>query len=112
MNEGMILLNPKGKLISINPAAKRLLDASEDCIGADMLSLSRDLGFRKFYQMPYKESRVKELFHCTEKAIRLTPIQSLSEMHVKEQHCSFNVTEKRKQNKYAVNLLSQMYLMS
>ncbi len=44
---GMILLNPKRKIISINPAAKRLLDASEDCIGADMLSLSRDLELQK-----------------------------------------------------------------
>lgn len=43
MNEGMILLNSKGKIISINSAAKRLLDAGNDCIGSDMLSLCRNL---------------------------------------------------------------------
>ncbi len=43
MNEGMILLNQKGKIISINPAARKLLDARVDCIGADMLSLCRNL---------------------------------------------------------------------
>ena len=43
MNEGMILLNAKGKIISINSAAKKLLDAEEDCIGANMLFLNRNL---------------------------------------------------------------------
>lgn len=43
MNEGMILLNSKGKIISINSAAKKLLDAGNDCIGSDMLSLCRNL---------------------------------------------------------------------
>lgn len=43
MNEGMILLNQKGKIISINPAAEKLLDADKDCIGSDMLSLCRNL---------------------------------------------------------------------
>lgn len=47
MNEGMILLNPKGKIISINLAAQRLLDARDDCIGADMLSLSRNLDLQE-----------------------------------------------------------------
>lgn len=47
MNEGMVLLNQKGKIISINPAAKRILDAGEDCTGADMLSLCRDLDLQE-----------------------------------------------------------------
>ena len=47
MNEGMILLNPKGKIISINPAARKLLDAQRNCIGADMLSLSRNLDLQE-----------------------------------------------------------------
>lgn len=47
MNEGMILLNRKGKIVSINPAAKRLLGADDDCEGSDMLSLSRNLELQK-----------------------------------------------------------------
>lgn len=43
MNEGMILLNSKGKIISINSAARKLLDAGDDCIGSDMLSICRNL---------------------------------------------------------------------
>lgn len=47
MNEGMVLLNQKGKIISINPAAKRMLDAGADCIGTDMLSLCRNLDLQE-----------------------------------------------------------------
>lgn len=43
MNEGMVLLNQKGKIISINPAAKKLLNAGKDCTGLDMLSLCRNM---------------------------------------------------------------------
>lgn len=43
MNEGMVLLNHRGKIISINPAARQLLDAPPDCVGLDMLSLNRNL---------------------------------------------------------------------
>lgn len=43
MNEGMVLLNPKGKIISINPAASRLLDADAGCVGSDLLFLCRNL---------------------------------------------------------------------
>ena len=39
MNEGMVLLNQKGKIITINSVAGRLLEAGSDCIGDDMLSL-------------------------------------------------------------------------
>ncbi len=47
MNEGMVLLNQKGKIISINPAAKRILDAGEDCTGTDILSLCRNLDLQE-----------------------------------------------------------------
>lgn len=43
MSEGMILLNKKGKILSINPAAGKLLNAPQDCAGVDILSLNRNL---------------------------------------------------------------------
>lgn len=43
MNEGMVLLNQKGKIISINSAAKKLLGAGADCTGMDILSLCRNM---------------------------------------------------------------------
>ena len=43
MSEGMVLLNEHGKIVSINPAAMALLGASQNCVGTDMLTVSRNL---------------------------------------------------------------------
>lgn len=43
MKEGMILLNPEGRIISINPSAVELLNAESHCVGKDILTISRDL---------------------------------------------------------------------
>lgn len=47
MNEGMLLLNGEGKVVSINPAACNLLGAGTDCIGVDMLTLNRNLDLQE-----------------------------------------------------------------
>lgn len=47
MNEGMLLLNAKRKILSINPAAMSLLDANPDCTGEDLLTVSRDLNLQE-----------------------------------------------------------------
>ena len=43
MNEGMVLLDEAGTILSINPAARRLLDADGDCVGQDFLTVDRDV---------------------------------------------------------------------
>lgn len=50
MNEGMILLNQEEKVLSINPAAMTLLDATEQCVGADMLTVSRNLDLQELLE--------------------------------------------------------------
>lgn len=47
MKEGMILLNSKGKIISINPSAMRLLDTNGYCIGRDVLTICRNLDMQE-----------------------------------------------------------------
>lgn len=47
MNEGMILLNAKRKILSINPAAGKLLGTDRYCIGEDLLTVSRDLNLQE-----------------------------------------------------------------
>lgn len=42
MDEGMILLTAKGQIVSINPAAERLLDTDGGCVGRDFLTVSRN----------------------------------------------------------------------
>ena len=43
MSEGLVLLDEAGVILSINPAARRLLDAAEDCVGQDLLTVDRDV---------------------------------------------------------------------
>ncbi len=41
MQEGLILLDSEGTILSINPAAKQLFDAENDCIGKNFLKIDR-----------------------------------------------------------------------
>ncbi len=41
MTEGILLLNPKGNVVGINHAAKRLFGTDESCIGQHLLSVNR-----------------------------------------------------------------------
>ena len=43
MSEGLVLLDEAGVILSINPAARRLLDAAENCVGQDLLAVDRDV---------------------------------------------------------------------
>jgi len=54
MREGIVLLNRRGTILSINPAAARLLGAQGPAAGRDILSVNRDL-------------RLQELLHRSEK---------------------------------------------
>ena len=41
MQEGLVLLNEKGEILSINPAAQTLFHAENDCVGQDFLTIER-----------------------------------------------------------------------
>lgn len=41
MNEGLVLLDEKNVILSINPAAKKLFGAGSECIGQDFLAIDR-----------------------------------------------------------------------
>ena len=43
MSEGLVLLDEAGVILSINPAARRLLDAAENCVGQDLLTVDRNV---------------------------------------------------------------------
>ena len=49
MQEGLVLLSSEGKLISINPAAKQIFDAEDDCIGKNFLTIDRSSSMRSAY---------------------------------------------------------------
>lgn len=97
MNEGMILLNPKGKIISINPAAERLLDAGDDCIGADMLSLSRNLDLQEILEGALRGEQGERIIGLHGESYQIDADPITSDHVVKGAALFFfNVTEKEK----------------
>ena len=46
MQEGLVLLDGEGTVLSINPAAKRLFDAEENCVGKNFLMIDRTRAMR------------------------------------------------------------------
>lgn len=47
MNEGIVLLNSKGKIISINETAEKLFEIGEEDIGKDVFSVCRNLAIKE-----------------------------------------------------------------
>ncbi len=97
MNEGMILLNQKGKILSINPAAKKLLDANNDCIGADILSLNRNLDLQELLSNALQGETGKRIIVLQGESYQIDANPIISEHITKGAAlCFFNVTEKEK----------------
>lgn len=97
MNEGMLLLNPKGKIISINPAAERLLGAGKECIGADMLSLSRNLALQEVLSNALQGKQGERIIELHGGSYQIDANPITSENLVKGAALFFfNVTEKEK----------------
>ena len=46
MQEGLVLLDGEGTIISINPAAKTLFEAEDDCVGKNFLAIDRTSSMR------------------------------------------------------------------
>ncbi len=42
MNESLVLMNEKGTVLSVNPAARELFHAEPDCVGQDFLTVERN----------------------------------------------------------------------
>ena len=97
MNEGMVLLNQKGEIISINPAAKKLLDADADCIGSDMLSLCRDLKLQEIITKSLCGEQGENIIRLHGESYRIDADPITSENIVKGAALFFfNVTEEEK----------------
>ena len=97
MNEGMILLNHKGNILSINSAAMKLLDADRNCLGADMLTISRNLDVQQLLSKALQGDRAEQIIkiHGGSYQINVNPIASEKEI-LGMVLFFFDVTEKEK----------------
>ena len=67
MNEGLVLMNEKGTVLSINPAARALFHAEPDCVGRDFLTVERSheisCAIRRALEEGHAELRVERSGH-------------------------------------------------
>ena len=97
MSEGMVLLNEHGKIVSINPAAMALLGASQNCVGTDMLTVSRNLDLHDILSLALQgQSEVQTVgLETGQYQISASPIMSEGKV-AGAALCFFDVTEKEK----------------
>ena len=62
MNEGLILLNEQGKVLSLNPAACRVFRTDENCVGKDMLLVDRSRAVADALAQAAREGRGEGCF--------------------------------------------------
>lgn len=59
MNEGLVLLNEKGVILSINSAAKKLFSADQTAVGRDFLALDRSADMSRAVERALKGKRAE-----------------------------------------------------
>lgn len=97
MSEGLLLLNEQGTIVSINPAAMRLLGAEQDPTGADLLTVSRNLTLHDILSQTLQgNQRIQNVsFETGRYQISANPVFS-EEKVAGVALCFFDVTEKEK----------------
>lgn len=71
MNEGLILLNRKGTILSINDAASKILSAKHDCIGKNILTIGDDLEFQDVLSKALSGGHAEKVIHIRESHYQL-----------------------------------------
>lgn len=96
MNEGIILLNSKMHILSINPAAKKLLGADTTCIGEDILSVCQSISLEELLNSASKGQHTEKIADIQGGCylIDVSPIISYEKIHGYA-ILFFDVTEKR-----------------
>ncbi len=78
MNEGLVLLDAEGKILSINPAAAKLFETSSACVGLDFLVIDRSAVMSEGVQkaLTGKHAEFRTTKHGSEYQIGISPIAS------------------------------------
>ena len=72
MSEGLVLLNRKGQIISMNRAAARLFSAPENPVGAELLALKDTEGLRALLHLAQEGERGEALLHLVDREYQVT----------------------------------------
>lgn len=95
MSEGLILLNEHGNILSINPAAVRLLNADMLCVGTELTAVCRDLELQNILTRALLGERVVRVIALGAGRYRVDASPVLAgEQTVGAVLCLFDVTEK------------------
>lgn len=78
MEEGMVLLDQKGRVISMNKSARRLLDAEESCVGENLLTVSRNLKLQQAVEKAAEGENASENTILHGKTIQISAVPVLS----------------------------------
>lgn len=72
MNEGMILLQKNGNIISINTAAKEIIGAEQVTAGSSILTISRNLDFQNAVQSALRGTATEKIISFEDNQYQLT----------------------------------------
>lgn len=113
MNEGLILLNNKGTILSINHAASSLLDTDEHCVGRDILTVNRSAELSELIKKAQLGGRMEKVIELHEGEYQLdaSPVFSNGEVHGVAL-LIFDVTEKaraeRRRREFTANVSHEL----
>ena len=94
MQEGLVLLDQKGTILSINKAARSLFLANEECIGKDFITIERSYGVISAIQQAVRSGHAEERMEQGDRIYQLdiTRIESAAKP-VGAVILSFDITE-------------------
>lgn len=97
MKEGLVLLNDRECVISINPAAEHIFETGPECIGKDFITIERNYDVQNALLEAYKNghSEVRVLYHQVEYQLDFSRIESDGET-IGAVVLAFDVTEQAK----------------
>ena len=96
MKEGLILLDNKGNILSINEAAQNILETDSDCIGQSFLSIERSRNINNAIQSAFEEghSEIYAQYGSREYQVDISRIESGGET-VGAVLLAFDITEQQ-----------------
>lgn len=113
MNEGLVLLDGEGKILSINPAATKLFETGSACVGLDFLVVDRSAAMREGIQktLDGKHSEFHVRKHDCVYQIGVSPILSNGKL-LGSVVLAFDVTEqvnsRRNRQEFTANVSHEL----